>query len=188
MVGVGLIGFFSKLQKWDESAMFFDGSSLGAFSRIPNFCKAVSKILVNAAVYVFGIVVYLTVTISCLRTIVNPVKDVDTREDQVAAMSVLSAGNVIIIIALVLILALQVRPFLSILCPAQELKPFTQPFVGWPRVGTPHGGESYCGLGRVATKKGNFNNSHREEGPVMIVDFIGWMAPWPPRSSRQSAW
>jgi len=87
MVGVGLIGCFSKLQKWDQSAMFFDGSSL--------------------AVYVFGIVVYLTVTINCLRTIVNPIKDVDTREDQVMAMSVLSAGNVIIIIALVLILALQ---------------------------------------------------------------------------------
>jgi hypothetical protein len=31
MVGVGLIGFLSKLHKWDESAMFFDGSSLGAF-------------------------------------------------------------------------------------------------------------------------------------------------------------
>jgi hypothetical protein len=56
-------------------------------------------------------VVYLTVTISSLRTIVTPIHDVDTREDQVMAMRVLSAGNVIIIIALVLILALQVTPF-----------------------------------------------------------------------------
>ncbi|KIM44905.1 hypothetical protein M413DRAFT_365901 [Hebeloma cylindrosporum] len=87
MVGVGLIGFLSKLHKWDESAMFFDGSSLAA--------------------YVFAIVVYLTVTINSLRTIVNPIHDVDTREDQVVAMRVLSAGNVIIILALVLILILQ---------------------------------------------------------------------------------
>lgn len=55
--------------------------------------------------------VYLTVTISSLRTIVNPVRDVDTREDQVEAMRVLSAGNVIIIATLVLILVLQVTPF-----------------------------------------------------------------------------
>lgn len=29
MIGIGLIGTLSKLHKWDESAMFFDGSSLG---------------------------------------------------------------------------------------------------------------------------------------------------------------
>lgn len=29
MVGTGLLGLVSKLHKWDESAMFFDGSSIG---------------------------------------------------------------------------------------------------------------------------------------------------------------
>jgi len=29
MIGIGLIGTLSKLHKWDESAVFFDGSSLG---------------------------------------------------------------------------------------------------------------------------------------------------------------
>ena len=29
MVGVGLIGFISKLHHWDESAIYFDGGSLG---------------------------------------------------------------------------------------------------------------------------------------------------------------
>lgn len=29
MVGVGIIGLVSKLHKWDDSAMFFDGSCLG---------------------------------------------------------------------------------------------------------------------------------------------------------------
>lgn len=57
----------------------------------------------------FGIAVYLTVTIPSLRTIVTPVEQVDTRGDQVDAMRVLSAGNVIIIICLGLILALQVK-------------------------------------------------------------------------------
>ncbi|KAF8899652.1 Shr3 amino acid permease chaperone [Gymnopilus junonius] len=87
MVAVGLLGFLSKIHKWDESAMYFDGSSL--------------------VVYVFAIAVYLTVTVSCLRTIADPVKGVDTREDQVLAMRVLSAGNIIVIGCLLLVLFLQ---------------------------------------------------------------------------------
>ena len=34
MVGVGLIGFISKLHYWDESAMYFDGGSLGRSHRL----------------------------------------------------------------------------------------------------------------------------------------------------------
>jgi hypothetical protein len=30
MIGVGLVGLLSKLHRWTESAMYFDGSSLGA--------------------------------------------------------------------------------------------------------------------------------------------------------------
>ncbi|CAA7269279.1 unnamed protein product [Cyclocybe aegerita] len=90
MVGVGLLGFLAKLHKWDESAVFFDGSSLG--------------------VYVFGIVVYLTVTVNSLRTIADPVLDGDaaeSREDQIMAIRVLAAGNIIIVGCLGLILFLQ---------------------------------------------------------------------------------
>ena len=28
-MGFGILGLVAKLQKWDESALFFDGSSLG---------------------------------------------------------------------------------------------------------------------------------------------------------------
>ncbi|RDB20818.1 Secretory component protein SHR3 [Hypsizygus marmoreus] len=87
MVGVGLVGLLSKLHKWDESAMFFDGSCLGA--------------------YVLGIAVYITVTIPALQTIVTPLEGVDAYEDRVEAMRVLSAGNVIIMVCLGAILALQ---------------------------------------------------------------------------------
>ncbi|TFK39346.1 Shr3 amino acid permease chaperone [Crucibulum laeve] len=87
MFGVGLLGLLAKLHKWDESAMFFDGSSLASF--------------------VFSIVVYLTVTIPALRTIVIPVPNVDTREDQIEAMRILSAGNIIMIGCLGLLLLLQ---------------------------------------------------------------------------------
>jgi hypothetical protein len=58
--------------------------------------------------YVFSIAVYITVTIPALRTIVTPVEDVDTREDRIEAMRLLSAGNVIIIFGLAGILLLQV--------------------------------------------------------------------------------
>ncbi len=30
MMGVGLVGLLAKMFKWDDSAVFFDGSSLGA--------------------------------------------------------------------------------------------------------------------------------------------------------------
>ena len=75
-------------------------------SYFPSYaCSNHSSLLVA---YMFGVVVYLTVTIKSLRTIVNPVENVDTREDRVEAMRVLSAGNVIIVACLGLILVLQV--------------------------------------------------------------------------------
>lgn len=66
-----------------------------------------------AAAYVFGIAVYITVTIPTLRTIVTPVVGVDTDEDRAEALRVLSAGNTIIILCLGAILALQVGIFFS---------------------------------------------------------------------------
>lgn len=35
MIGIGLIGLLSKLHSWDDSAMFFDGSCLGALAALP---------------------------------------------------------------------------------------------------------------------------------------------------------
>ncbi|KAG5645734.1 hypothetical protein DXG03_005430 [Asterophora parasitica] len=77
MVGVGLVGLLSKLHKWDESAMFFDGSCLAA--------------------YTFSIAIYITVTIPALQATVTPLEAVENRqeafEDRVQALRVLSAGN-----------------------------------------------------------------------------------------------
>lgn len=87
MVGVGILGLLAKLHKWDDSAMFFDGSSLCA--------------------YVFGVAVYGTVIIPSLRTIVVPAAS-DTVGDRIEAMRVLSAANVIIGVCLFGVLFLQV--------------------------------------------------------------------------------
>ncbi|KAI0731242.1 Shr3 amino acid permease chaperone [Earliella scabrosa] len=87
VVFVGLIGLIGKLHKWDESAMWFDGTSLAA--------------------YIFAVAVYLTVNIQACRTVVDPVPDVDTEEDRVEALRILSAGNTIIIACLVGVLVLQ---------------------------------------------------------------------------------
>ncbi|KAI0629200.1 Shr3 amino acid permease chaperone [Trametes polyzona] len=87
IMGVGLVGLLGKLHKWDDSAMFFDGSSLAA--------------------YIFALAVYLTVGIPACRTVADPVPDVDTQDDRVEALRVLSAGNTIIIVLLGAILALQ---------------------------------------------------------------------------------
>jgi hypothetical protein len=63
----------------------------------------------SAAAYIFAISTYAAVTIPSLRTIVEPVPNVDTLEDRIEALRVLSAGNTIIIVLLGIILSLQVR-------------------------------------------------------------------------------
>ncbi|KAM5532894.1 hypothetical protein V8D89_013446 [Ganoderma adspersum] len=87
IVILGLVGLIGKLHKWDESAVFFDGSSLAA--------------------YIFALAVYMTVGIPACRTVADPVPNVDTKDDQIEALRVLSAGNTIIIVLLGGILALQ---------------------------------------------------------------------------------
>ncbi|KAI0953829.1 hypothetical protein AcV7_007248 [Taiwanofungus camphoratus] len=86
IMGVGIIGLVGKLHKWDESAIFFDGSSLAA--------------------YVLSISVYLSVGVPASRTIASPLPE-DTHEDRVEAMRVLSAGNTIMIVLLGAVLVLQ---------------------------------------------------------------------------------
>ncbi|EAU90130.1 hypothetical protein CC1G_05668 [Coprinopsis cinerea okayama7 len=86
-LGVGLLGLLAKLHKWDNSAMFFDGSSVAA--------------------YVFAIAVYLGVTIPGLRTIVLPVAEVESPDVQVEALRVLAAGNIIMIACLGFVLTAQ---------------------------------------------------------------------------------
>ena len=56
----------------------------------------------------FAVGVYLTVSIPSLRTIVDPVAGVDTREDRIEAMRILAAGNTIIMVLLGAVLFLQV--------------------------------------------------------------------------------
>jgi len=52
---------------------------------------------------------YITVTIPSIRTVVTPVAGVETREDQIDALRVLSAGNTLNMVLLGGVLALQVR-------------------------------------------------------------------------------
>ncbi|KAI0741462.1 Shr3 amino acid permease chaperone [Daedaleopsis nitida] len=87
VIAVGLAGLIGKLHKWDDSAVFFDGSSLAAF--------------------IFAIAVYLTVGVNSCRTVVEPVVGVDTEDDRLDALRILSAGNTIMIVCLVGILVLQ---------------------------------------------------------------------------------
>ncbi|KAF9786495.1 Shr3 amino acid permease chaperone [Thelephora terrestris] len=75
MMGIGIICLLGKLHKWDESAVWFDGSSL--------------------AVFVFAIGVYLSVTIPALKAVVNPAEaDSELTFDQ--NLGLLGAGNTII--------------------------------------------------------------------------------------------
>ncbi|KAE9400404.1 hypothetical protein BT96DRAFT_881419 [Gymnopus androsaceus JB14] len=86
MIGVGILGLASKLHKWDDSAMFFDGSSLG--------------------VYIFAIAVYTAVIVPTLKTVVTPLEE-ETKMDRIEAVRVLAAANVIIMMCLGFILTLQ---------------------------------------------------------------------------------
>ena len=128
MFVIGILGLVAKLHKWNESAMFFDGTSLGTF--YPSILLYSLKAPQPAA-YVFGVIVYLSVTISALRTIADPT-DEDNRDDQVMALRVLSAGNIIMIGCLALILALQVSRYQETV----ELFPTRANFTGWSGMGS----------------------------------------------------
>lgn len=128
VMGVGIIGLVGKIHKWDESAMFFDGSSLGTYMSLtypkepdispmpksPTQYHPTNLLHLPTAAFVFAIAVYLSVGVPASRTIATPVEGVDTREDQVEALRILSAGNVIIIVMLIGILVLQVSTLKSL--------------------------------------------------------------------------
>jgi hypothetical protein len=59
--------------------------------------------------FVFGIVIYLSSTIPSITTVVQPVPDVDSHFDQVQALQLISAGNIINLGIFAFILTLQVR-------------------------------------------------------------------------------
>ncbi|KAF9820891.1 hypothetical protein IEO21_01118 [Rhodonia placenta] len=86
IMGAGILGLVGKLHKWDESALFFDGSSLAAF--------------------VFAIAVYLSVGVPASKTVAAPLES-EPPSVQVEALRVLSAGNTIMIVLLGAVLALQ---------------------------------------------------------------------------------
>ena len=104
---MGFIGLLAKLHAWDESAMFFDGSSIGKLTPIFLLNRCVLT-RTHTVAYILALAVYVTVTIPSLRTIVTPVAG-ETRNDKIEAMRVLSAGNTIIVVILVGVLLLQVR-------------------------------------------------------------------------------
>jgi hypothetical protein len=108
-MAIGLFGLLTKLHKWDDGAMYFDGGSLGVpFCYSQNCLFHAHPITRVSAGYVFAIAVYITVIIPALRTIVTPAENVDTREDRIEAMRLLAAGNTIVMVILGAILALQV--------------------------------------------------------------------------------
>ncbi|KAH7105813.1 Shr3 amino acid permease chaperone [Auriculariales sp. MPI-PUGE-AT-0066] len=86
VMGVGLISIFAKLHKWDESAVFFDGSSL--------------------FLYCAALVIYIAVSIGGLQTSVAPLahETLDLRQE---AMRVFAAANVLIVGCLLGVLLMQ---------------------------------------------------------------------------------
>lgn len=106
-IGIGVLGLIAKLHAWTDSAVWFDGSSLGKPSSSAVSYTSTFLCTIFLAAYIFAIAVYLSVTIPALRTIVTPA-EVDTREDRVEAMRVLAAGNSIMMVVLGAILVLQV--------------------------------------------------------------------------------
>jgi hypothetical protein len=88
--------------------MYFDGTSIGMSIHFRIVC-VIADHCNGIAIYVFSIAIYITSIIPTLRTIVTPLPGVDTRQDMIDAMQVLSASNVIIMACLGAILCLQVR-------------------------------------------------------------------------------
>src|SRR5258705_96905 len=106
MMGIGIACLLGKLHQWDDSAVWFDGSSLGMRKHARGRCVRsywfrLTKF--RTAVFVFAIAVYLTVTIPALKAVVNPAEaDPEFTPDQ--TLGLLGAGNTIMTGLLVLIL------------------------------------------------------------------------------------
>lgn len=126
-MAVGMTAILFKLLSWTEIAKLFDGTSTGElanylrdgpFSDGNRFglspLSTWSLQCCVTAAYVFAIAIYLSVIIPSLQIIATPV-ETDTRESQIEALRVLSAGNIIIIGLMALILVMQVR-ILSLPC------------------------------------------------------------------------
>ena len=108
MMGIGVTCLLGKLHKWDDSAIWFDGSSLGMDKTELGSIGLVSTNEFGTAVFVFAIAVYLSVTIPALKAVVNPIEaDSEFTLDQ--NLGLLGAGNTIIAGLLVLILVMQAR-------------------------------------------------------------------------------
>jgi len=106
MMGIGIISLLGKLHKWDEGAIWFDGSSLGIKNKHTRVRSQLLADGFHTAVFVFAIAVYLTVTIPALKAVVNPAEaDPEFTFDQ--NLGLLGAGNTIIAGLLVLILVMQ---------------------------------------------------------------------------------
>ena len=62
----------------------------------------------ETALFIAGIIIYISVTIPTLGTVVNPIPEQDTLSDQREAIGILAAGNTLIIGCLFGVLGLQV--------------------------------------------------------------------------------
>jgi hypothetical protein len=80
-----------------------------AHGTVLNRKNSSSEKLNVAAAFVFATAMYITVTVPSIRSVVTPLEGVDTYEDQIYALRVLSAGNTLIMVLLGGVLALQVR-------------------------------------------------------------------------------
>ena len=68
MMGVGILALIGKLHKWDESAMFFDGGSLGTPSPA-NPCSRTYVLITSAFLAPsFGLALIPARTVCCTRT------------------------------------------------------------------------------------------------------------------------
>lgn len=108
MMGIGVACLLGKLHRWDESAVWFDGSSLGMDKTDMKVDQGLTVRWFRTAVFVCAIAVYLTVTIPALNAVVNP-GEADSEFSLDENLGLLGAGNTIIAGLLFLILVMQAR-------------------------------------------------------------------------------
>ncbi|KAG9014361.1 hypothetical protein FRB94_012767 [Tulasnella sp. JGI-2019a] len=86
LIGIDIFAVVLKLNKWDESALFFDGSSLVALMA--------------------GVVLYLSVVIPGVKTLMEPLAG-ETEAERVEVLRIVGAGNTMTIGCLLAVLAMQ---------------------------------------------------------------------------------
>ncbi|KAG8847151.1 hypothetical protein FRB96_001669 [Tulasnella sp. 330] len=117
LIGIDIFALVLKVNKWDESALYFDMSSLGEpplrMNAYRMFLNLVTLPYYSQVALMGAVILYLAVVVPGVKTLMDPLVD-EIESERVEVLRIIGAGNTMAIGCLVAVLAMQASfPFLA---------------------------------------------------------------------------